>query len=540
MSLELYNTLSGTRERFRPLRAGVVTFYTCGPTVYDYAHIGNFRSFLAADTLRRWLESPLCRRVKPDGEIEKNGFGYRVTHVMNLTDVGHMTEDDAADGAGVDKMEAAAKRLQEAKKSGALPPGVHIDASDPGAIAEFYTRAFLEDASLLGLKVVADAERDPSLLPRPTRAIRAMLEMIFELIEKQHAYIASDGAAYFDVRSFPDYGRLSGNTPDTIRSGAGGRITEVAQSVKRHPADFMLWKPDPAHLMRWDPSRMLGRDVPLKAGYPGWHLECSVMARERLGDIIDIHSGGEDNIFPHHECEIAQSRGATGADTFARHWLHPRHLFVEGKKMSKRAGNFFTIRGLVEKGFEPAAIRFELVRTHYRSNANFTEQGLRDSGRMVERWRRFLDAAGEARDAGPRESPSAHETGAPPALRPAIFDSPVAHEFAAALDDDLNIAGAIGALNQWINTMSAPTRADAELMRAFDETLGVLALGAAPATALPYEDESRIESLLAERAEARRRKNFVRSDAIRDSLAEMGVEIKDGPSGTTWRRIASL
>ncbi len=520
MPLQIHNTLTGQVETFTPLESGKVSFYTCGPTVYDYAHIGNFRSFLAADVLRRWLESPLCERVSPDGSAEDAG-GYDVTHVMNLTDVGHMTDDAAADGGGEDKMDAARKRLLDAKKSGALPPGANIDPNDPYAIAEFYADAFVTDARTLGMKVVEDAEQDPSLLPRPTHVIRDMLEMILELIENGHAYVASDGVAYFDVQSFPDYGKLSGNTLDKIRAGAGGRVADANQAVKKHPADFMLWKPDPTHSMRWNPSEALGRDVPLKEGYPGWHIECSVMARNRLGDVIDLHSGGEDNIFPHHECEIAQSRGATGAQFFARYWFHPRHLFVEGEKMSKSKGNFFTIRDLMAKGFEPAAIRLELIKTHYRSNANFTEQGLKDSTRMVERWRRFIDAADTSNDAGAR-----NET--------------VASEFARAMNDDLNIAGAIGVLNQWIGAVSAPTKTDAALLREFDGALGVLELKAGATAGGSSDDAAEIESLIAERNAARKDKDFARADTVRDQLAAMGIEIKDGPEGTTWTRKAAL
>jgi len=524
MPLHLHNTLTGRRDLFTPLEPGQVSFYTCGPTVYDYAHIGNFRSFLAADVLRRWLESPLCRRVSPEGEPAPEPGGYRVTHVMNLTDVGHMTDDQAADGAGEDKMEAARKRLLEAKKSGELPPGADIDPSDPHAIAEFYAGAFLEDARAVGMKVVADGEQDPTLLPRPTRHIKDMLEMVVTLLDRGHAYIADDGVVYFDTQSFPDYGALSGNTLERLRAGAGGRVADANQARKKHPADFMLWKPDPTHLMRWDPSKVLGRDVPIKEGYPGWHLECSAMARARLGDVIDIHSGGEDNIFPHHECEIAQSRGATGADRFVRFWFHPRHLFVEGAKMSKSAGNFYTVRDLLERGFEPAAIRLELIKTHYRSNANFTEQGLRDSTRMVERWRRFLKEAEASSEPGERNQRAAAD-------------------FTDAMNDDLNTAGAIGALNKWINAVESPAQADAALLHEFDGALGVLELEAAPAAAASSSeapDAEKIDSLIQERTEARKNKDFARADQIRDELASMGVEIHDSPQGTTWTRTAKL
>ena len=270
MQLTLYNSLTRNTEQFVPIDPDnkVVTFYSCGPTVYDYAHIGNFRAFLNADVLRRTLEA----------------IGYEVKQVMNITDVGHMTEDNLADGGGEDKMEVATTRLLEAKKSGTLPCDVEIDASDPLAVAEFYACAFLEDARSLGIEIVEDAEKDSKLMPRPTKYISQMIAMVESLIEKGNAYVASDGVVYFDVESFSKYGELSGNTLDALRSGEGGRVDMETQAVKKNPADFMLWKPDESHMMRW-PS-------PWGDGYPGWHLECSSMATELLGDVIDIHSGG--------------------------------------------------------------------------------------------------------------------------------------------------------------------------------------------------------------------------------------------------------
>ncbi|MEZ6211702.1 MAG: cysteine--tRNA ligase [Phycisphaerales bacterium] len=537
MTLRIHNTLTGRVEVFRPIEAGRVSFYTCGPTVYDYAHIGNFRSFLAADVLRRWLESPLCGRVDPSGKPDESRGegGYRVTQVMNITDVGHMVDDSGADGGGDDKMEAARKRLLEGKKSGKLPQGVgnEFDPDDPSAIADYYAAAFVEDARALGLRVVRDAEDDPSLMPRPTREIRGMLEMILSLIDNGHAYVGSDGVVYFDTLSSPDYGRLSGNTLDKIRSGAGGRVDEATQGIKKHPADFMLWKPDPRHLMRWDPALVLADDAGLAAkakrlglreGYPGWHIECSVMAAARLGTEIDLHSGGEDNIFPHHECEIAQSRCAFGTEFFARYWFHARFLFVEGAKMSKSKGNFFTVRDLMGKGFAPDAIRLELIKTHYRSNANFTEQGLRDSARMIARWREFVKKAeggGDGGDGGARDA--------------------AAHAFAGAMNDDLNIAGAIGVVNTWINSTPAPTRGDARVMARFDGVLGVLNRESFVASSgSDAGGDAEIDALVRARDEARKAKNWAESDRIRDELAARGIEIKDAPGGATWERKASL
>ncbi len=510
--MRLYNTLTRAVEPVIVGDPSRVTFYTCGPTVYDDAHIGNFRSFLAADLLRRFLESPLCTLTDAAGATHEGP--RQVVHVMNITDVGHMTDDDVADGSGEDKMAVAGKRLEEAKKSGKLPPGVDVDPRDPRAIAAFYAGRFVEDARALGLKVANDAEDHPERMPRATDNIKGMVAMIEDLAEKGFAYRAGD-AVYFDVQKYDRYGQLSGNTIDKLRGGAGGRVSEENQAGKRHPADFLLWKADATHLMRW-PGPVIGGER-IGEGYPGWHIECSVMARNALGDVIDLHSGGEDNIFPHHECERAQSCCSTGQDRFARHWFHPRFLMVEGAKMSKSKGTFYTARDLFAKGHEPGAVRLELIKTHYRSNADFSEQGLKDSARQVERWRRFIESAGEG---------ELGEAGA--SARDA---------FANAMRDDLNISGAIGVVNAWINATDSPTAGDAALMREFDNVLGVLSLARAEATATEIgvyqgvEPSPEVEALLCERAEARKSKDYARSDAIRDQLAGMGLAIKDVAGG---------
>jgi cysteinyl-tRNA synthetase len=526
MPLRLYNTLTKKEEEFAPLDSGgaghKVAFYSCGPTVYDYAHIGNFRSFLNADVLRRTLEL----------------LGYDVRHVMNITDVGHMTDDEIADGAGEDKMQVAAQRLREAKKAGKLPAGTNIDPSDPYAIADFYANAFLEDARVLGLKIAHESQRRPELMPRPTRFIPQMIAMVQTLMKRGHAYVASDGVVYFDVQSFPEYGRLSGNTPDAIRSGEGGRVDQATQILKKHPADFMLWKPDPKHVMKW-PS-------PWGEGYPGWHLECSVMARSLLGDEIDLHSGGEDNIFPHHECEIAQSCGATGLDRFARFWFHTRFLIVEGEKMSKSKGNFYTLGDLLEKGASPAAIRLELIKTHYRSNANFTFQGLSDSQRMIDRWAKLHNAlsAQALREPGRRRPVS--ETSSKSSAGPLRGALPA---FTAALCSDLNIAGAIGALNEAVGRYSVAAEAalvngesidapdELETLQQMNSVLGVLDLQLQGQAAAGDLDVKLIESKVADRNAARTAKDFKRADQLRDELLAMGIEIKDSARGTTWARI---
>lgn len=530
MIFRLYNTLTKQIEPFTPADPTRVTFYTCGPTVYDDAHIGNFRSFLAADLLRRWLESPLCTLQTDTGA--PHAGPRRVVHVMNITDVGHMTDDDQADGGGEDKMVLAAERLLEAKKSGKIPANARVDPNDPYAVAAFYRDRFLEDARALGLKVAVESQTDQTMMPQATDHIAGMKRVIERLLADGAAYTAGtpgSRAVYFSVQHADAYGKLSGNTLDKIRGGAGGRVDDATQQEKHHPADFLLWKEDPSHKMKW-PSPVEGWDE----GYPGWHIECTAMAFEVLlrtdnrGGLavasgnpnaqIDLHSGGEDNIFPHHECEIAQSCAFTGADHFARHWFHPRFLMVNGAKMSKSKGTFYTPRDLIAKGIDPAAIRLELIKTHYRTNADFSMQGLKDSARTVERWRQFAAKAADGRGATPSDG-----------VRDAVI---------AALSEDLNIAGAIGAINTWINNTPDPAPADAELFATIDAILGIVSLEAPKsqdtgiAVYLPGATPSdEVEALLTERRDAKKSKDFARSDAIRDQLATMGYALKDIAGG---------
>ncbi|MBL9150618.1 MAG: cysteine--tRNA ligase [Phycisphaerae bacterium] len=508
--LRLTNTLTRTLEDFRPIdqKGKVVTFYSCGPTVYDDAHIGNFRSFLNADVLRRTLEL----------------LGYEVRHVMNITDVGHMTDDEDADGGGEDKMAVAGRRIAEAKKSGKLPAGSDIDPSNPFVIAEFYAARFLEDARHLGLKVAIEEAAKPGSMPRPTRYVREMIALVERLVARGHAYVGKDGVVYFDVKSYEKYGALSGNTLDQLREGAGERISAEHQANKKHPADFMLWKPDPSHLMKWD--------SPWGAGYPGWHLECSAMAAALLGEEIDLHSGGEDNIFPHHECEIAQSCCASGHAFFARYWFHTRHLMVEGMKMSKSKGNFFTARDLFAEGRTPAALRLELIRSHYRINSNFTKQGLADCQTQINRWAKSL----ETLEAAARGAEADRSKSAGP------FERGLA-DFTEALCDDLNVARAIAAVNVAAGVAAGsdgagacPVRERAALL-SMNSVLGVLDRNVPLASAGDADLAAKVEALLVRRKAAREAKNWPESDKIRDELNALQVAVKDGPTGTTWSKI---
>ena len=495
--LRFYNTLTHQIEPFEPIEAlpsgrGRVSMYNCGPTVYDFAHIGNFKTFLFADVLRRFLEL----------------VGYDVHQVMNLTDVGHMTEDQLADGGGEDKMQVAAERLAAAKKAGDAHATAIDDPGDPYQVAEFYIDAFVEDAKQLGMKVAGEYPRN---MPRATAHVPHMVQMAQDLVAKGHAYVAQDGAVYFSVESFEGYGRLSGNSIHELKGGAGGRVVAQNQAGKRHPADFLLWKPDSTHLMKWD--------SPFGAGYPGWHIECSAMAKAALGrDVIDIHTGGEDNIFPHHECEIAQSCGASGEESFAKLWMHSRHLMVEGTKMSKSKGNFFTVRQILGGEFtgrpvDPAVLRYEMIKANYRSQMNFTKRGLEDSGANVRKLRGFAESlGGEAAEVG--------------------LDHPAVGRFADALADDLNIAGALGVVFEFVSDKPADPAEALGVMRQFDRVLGVL-----PAAASSSGDqEGWAQQKAAEIDAARANKDFQSADVIRSELQEAGYDVKTTKEGTVVSR----
>jgi cysteinyl-tRNA synthetase len=496
--IQFYNSLTNRLEDFKSLEPNVVRMYSCGPTVYDLAHIGNFRSFLFGDVLRRFLEL----------------VGYEVQHVMNITDVGHMTDGDEED-----KMNQAAARMKENKKSGRVPEGAVKDPDDPYQIAEYYTNAFLDDARKLGYKIAFEY---PQRVPRATDHIQGMQTMIQELIERGHAYVADDGVVYFSVETFPKYGTLSGNTLEKLQTGAGGRVSEENQSRKRHPADFMLWKPDNHHIMKWD--------SPWGTGYPGWHIECSVMARQLLGrDVIDIHTGGEDLIFPHHECEIAQSCGATGKDRFANFWIHARFLFVEGEKMSKSKGNFFTARDVFEgqvtqTQVHPAVLRFELIKAHYRTNLNFTRKGLSDSATTVRRIMEMRQGLEEQTGGEAAEVDLSH---------------PVLSEFVAAMADDLNIAGALAVVIPWATSRHSDPYEALAVWKKLNSVLQIAPINEGVVTAPEGIDESYqlAETWCNDLDQARLNKNYQLADEIRKKIQDAGFEVRTTKEGTTIQKV---
>ena len=478
MSLHLHDTLTRSLRPFAPLRPGRVGIYGCGPTVYGRAHIGNFRAFVVYDLLHRYLE----------------WLGYEVRFVVNLTDV-----DDRI-------VELAAETGQSI-----------------GEFAAPHVRSFLADAATLGLRPF-DSH------PRATEYVREMTAFVSRLVERGLAYATSDGSVYFRISGFPEYGRLSRIDPDALRPGE--RVADDKYE-KDDIRDFALWKAARPE----DEYADAAWESPWGRGRPGWHLECSVMALSEIGDTLDIHLGGEDLMFPHHEDEIAQSEGATG-ETFARHWIHVKHLLVEGRKMSKSLGNTYTVPQLTERS-EPAAIRHLLLSAQYRSELNFTFAGLEASRRAVQRLLDFRD----------RLARTPTRPGAPPAGIDGLAGEALAR-FREAMDDDLNTAGALAALFVFVkeaNTaldgaagaVSGSDRESAEAaLASMDEVLGVLDLALA-GREVDEPERERIEVLVAKRDLARSRRDFAQADAIRDQLAGEGIVLEDSPEGTRWKHARS-
>ncbi|APG24772.1 MULTISPECIES: cysteine--tRNA ligase [Syntrophotalea] len=479
MSLRVYNTMSGRKEVFEPLQPGKVGMYVCGVTVYDYCHIGHARANVVFDVIYRYLQF----------------IGYDVTYVRNYTDV-----DD--------------KIIKRANERG-------ITSDD---LAGEFIQAFDEDMARLGLA-------DPTVQPKATHHIDHIIALVQRLIERGIAY-ESGGDVYFSVENFPSYLKLSKRNMDEMRSGA--RIAPGEQ--KRNPMDFALWKAakpgEPAWESPWGPGR------------PGWHIECSAMAMEYLGESFDIHGGGKDLVFPHHENEIAQSEGATGKP-FVKYWLHNGFVNVNQEKMSKSLGNFFTIRDIL-KSYDPEVLRFFILTAHYRSPIDFSDQNLQEARLGLSRFYEALQVALEVLDASPA-SDSVSEAG-----------KTLEAAFREAMDDDFNTAAAIGHLFEAVRTINRlvtekgfrKNREKLAEVRALYETLlklgGVLGIFASdPAiwlrqmnlallTATGYS-EADMEEFIRQRQVARKNKDFTRADEIRDELAAKGIQLLDGPQGTTWK-----
>ena len=468
MSLRFYNTLTQQASEFAPQRDNTVRMYTCGPTVYDYAHIGNFRTFTFVDLLRRWLRAS----------------GFALDHVMNITDV-----DDKIIRNAVARQQSLAEYTAH------------------------YKQAFRDDCALLRLET-------PEHVTPATEHIHEMAAAIARLNAGGHTY-ESDGSIYFRIATFPEYGKLSHNDFSGIRAGARVDVDEYEKSDAR---DFALWKAPKEGEFSWDES--IGR------GRPGWHIECSVMALKYLGETLDIHAGGVDLIFPHHENEIAQSEALTGKP-FSRFWLHAEFLMVEGQKMSKSLGNYFTLRDVLGRGYAPEAVRYLLASVPYRKTLNFTFDGLQSARTAIERLRNFklrLEAGGFGE-------------GSNDGLASRTADAQT--QFIAAMDDDLNTAEALAAMFEYVRDMNSAmdagqmragnSAAGLEFLTRFDSVFDVLQ----PTEGAGQMSDADVEVQVQARNDAKRARNFTLADQIRGELLEQGIILEDTKGGTRWKRKSS-
>ncbi|RMZ49303.1 cysteine--tRNA ligase [Candidatus Marinimicrobia bacterium PRS2] len=462
--MKFYNTLHRKKEDFQPLEKGKVTLYTCGPTVYDYAHIGNFRAYIFEDLLRRYLEFS----------------GYDVLQVMNITDIDDKT----------------IRRSIEEKMS--LENFTHK-----------YTSSFFEDVETLQILPAHH-------YPRATEFIPHMIKTIQQLEDKGFTYTTEDGSVFFKISQFSDYGKLANLNPDQLKSGDRVEDDEYGKEEGR---DFALWKgfkPQDGDV-NWD--------SPWGRGRPGWHIECSVMSTHYLSNHFDIHCGGVDNIFPHHENEIAQSCAASG-EVFVNYWLHNEHLLVDGQKMSKSMGNFYTLRDLLEKGCSPEALRYTLISTHYRSKLNFTFEKVKAAQKCINKLRELKRRLKKIDNDGESEVlNSESET--------------MLSKFSAQLGDDLNISGALGELFIWVNYLFAKldnakldfcsAKGALSVLRKIDSILGVI-------DCANLEVDDNIHELIREREKARSDKDWDKADKVRGQLDELGIILDDTPEGTVWKR----
>ncbi|MBS3120040.1 cysteine--tRNA ligase [Candidatus Woesearchaeota archaeon] len=477
MAIHFYNTLARRKEPFMPIKDRLVGLYTCGPTVYNYAHIGNLRAYVFGDLLKRYLKYR----------------GYKVRHVMNITDV-----DD--------------KIIRDSRKENL-------------SLKEFtkrYTDAFFEDVKTLSIQ---PADK----YPRATQAIDGMVAMIKKLLEKGFAYRGDDGSIYYDISKFPDYGKFAHIDPDELQAGKRVKHDEYG---KEKACDFALWK-------AWDrDDGEVFWETELGKGRPGWHIECSVMSTESLGNTFDIHAGGVDLIFPHHQNEIAQSEAATGKK-FVNYWLHNEHLLADGKKMSKSLQNFYTLRDLLQKGKEPFAIRYLLLSVHYRQQLNFTMDGIDAKANELSDLKEFVLSLKAVRK---RSADGDIAKGVEEAIEKTRED------FEKAMDDDLNISDALAALNSFIgevNVLLSQDRLSKKLSKdvlgfifSLDEVLGIISKEVRDAEVISPGDElsKPLTKLVQEREDARKAKDFGRADQLREKIRKEGFDIVDTAKGPVLRK----
>ncbi len=468
--MKIFNTLSRTKEEFVPLEPGKVKMYVCGPTVYNFIHIGNARPMIVFDTVRRYFEYK----------------GYEVNYVSNFTDV-----DD--------------KIIKKAIEEGV----------DAGVISTRYIEECKKD--MAGMNV-----RPATTHPLATQEIDGMLEMIRTLIEKGHAYVAADGTVYFRTKSFKDYGKLSHKNLDELQSGFR-EIKVTGEEGKEDPSDFVLWKPKKEGEPYWESEWCEGR--------PGWHIECSVMSKKYLGDQIDIHAGGEDLIFPHHENEIAQSEAANGKP-FSTYWMHNAFLNIDNRKMSKSLGNFFTVREISEK-YDLQVLRFFMLSAHYRSPLNFSAELMEASKNGLDRIVTAMERLRDAEKTAAEGAMSAQEETAVSEAKELVA------KYEAAMDDDFNTADAISAVFELVKLSNSTvtgesTKAYAEYLKNTLQTLCDV-LGIITERKTESLDEE-VEALIAARQQARKAKNFALADEIRQRLLDMGIVLEDTREGVKWRR----
>ena len=523
MTLKLFNTLTKQKEEFKTVIHGIVRMYNCGPTVYMTPHIGNYRAYLFADILKRYLK------------YKK----YDVHQVQNITDVGHMTADQDMAHGGEDKLEKTARK----------------EGKTPWQIAEYYASIFMKEIEILNIDKAIE-------YPRATEHINEMIQIIEELIRKGHAYIAN-GSVYYDVTSFPNYGAMTGNTVEKLLEGAGGRVDHNPD--KKNHFDFALWVNDLSHIMGW-------KSPWCEKGYPGWHIECTAMSfrhltqafesekeskrggekeskrgsekeskkkSEKSGikfvpekfETIDIHTGGEDNVFPHHECEIAQSEGATNKK-FCNFWMHTRHLLVDGKKMSKSKGNFYVLKDILNKGYSARMFRLAIISVNYRIPLNFTFEGMDAARKNIQKIDEFMEKIEEINNFKPETI----------VIEQAIdlLIRNAKKEFEEAMNDDLNISGAMAVmyfLMTEINKLISNNQVNREnaakihsLMMNFDKVLGVI-------EKTKIKIPQNIIELAQQRLKARKEKNWAVSDALRKKAHELGYQIDDIEEGYKVKKL---